>query len=103
MLDWIQEPSLVPNGTVVALLIACAAMVALVWMLALSQQAAQEGGKFLMNEALKSAARESILLKALSERQPEDFERTLAEFRTGPLSPSQALVYAIRMAGGHHA
>lgn len=103
MLDWIHEPSLVPNGTVVALLIACAAMVALVWVVSLSNQMAQESGKFLMNEAFKSAARESILLKALSEREPEDFERTLSEFRDGPLSPSQDLVRVIRMAGGHHA
>lgn len=103
MIEWLYAPSQIPNGTVLAILVACASMVALVLVLSKAHAMAETGAKFLLDEVFKGVARESILLKSLSEREPEDFERTMSEFREGNLCPSWTLVHAIRKAGGHHA
>lgn len=99
MIDWLYEPSQVPNGTVVALLIACAAITLLAGWLSLANKAAATSGQFLLHEAFKSASRETALLHALQQRAPEEFEKTISELRSGPLRPSQALVMAIRKIG----
>jgi hypothetical protein len=96
VLEWLYTPSLVPNGTILAILIACAAMTALAGWLSIVSYKAENGGKFLMDEAFKAAARESILLGALYERAPEEYEDTLTRVRHEELRPDLELVRIIQ-------